>query len=317
LKAAAPLISIPGAPAPAGAAPEWFEGAGGARLRAVLVPAQGPLRGSVVLSPGRSEPIEKYFEVISDLAARGFVVLAHDWRGQGLSQRLLPDRLKGHAEGYGDFVADHTALLEAFAHRLPKPWIALSHSMGACLTLLALMAGEKRLSGAVLTSPMLEVKTGGAPLPMARVAAWASSRLGLADQYALPTYDPLAERFKADALTHDPVRYARFKAQLRACPDLALGAPTWGWIDFALQAGQAIAAPGALEPIDLPVTIVTAGQDRLVWNAASEAAARRLPNGRCLTIGDAYHELLMETDDRRARFWRAFDEFADVTAPRA
>jgi lysophospholipase len=315
--ATAPLISIPEAPAPAGAAAEWFEGAGGLRLRAVLVPSQGPVRGSVVLSPGRSEPIEKYFEVIGELSARGFVVLAHDWRGQGLSQRLLPDRLRGHAEGFDDFVTDHAALLDAFADRLPKPWLTLSHSMGACLTLLALMAGETRLAGAVLTSPMLEVKTGGTPIALARSVAWTFTHLGLAGQFALPVYDPLAERFKADALTHDPLRYARFKAELRACPDLALGAPTWGWIDFALEAGQAIAAPGALEPIAVPISIVTAGQDRLVWNAASEAAAKRLPHGRYLTIADAYHELLMETDERRARFWQAFDEFVEVSAPRA
>ena len=38
--------------------------------------------GKVVLSGGRTEPIEKYFEVIEDLTGRGFVVLAHDWRGR-------------------------------------------------------------------------------------------------------------------------------------------------------------------------------------------------------------------------------------------
>lgn len=287
------------------------------RLRAALFPATAPQRGSVVLSPGRSEPIEKYFEVVGELASRGFTVLAHDWRGQGLSQRMLPDRLKGHADGYDDFVADHTALLDAFEDRLPKPWIALSHSMGACLTLLVLIAGETRLSGAALTSPMLKVKTGGAPLAAARWTAWVCQRLGRAGDYALPVYDPLAEQFKTDALTHDPARYARFKAQLRAYPDLALGAPTWGWIDFALLAGGAVAAHGALERIELSVTIVAAGLDRLVWNEAAEAAARRLPHASYLAIADAYHELLMETDDRRAVFWRAFDELAQLIAPRA
>jgi lysophospholipase len=48
---------------------------------------KGANRGSVVVSPGRSEPIEKYFEVVQDLLDRGFVVLVHDWRGQGLSHR--------------------------------------------------------------------------------------------------------------------------------------------------------------------------------------------------------------------------------------
>lgn len=313
--AAAPLISIPEAPAPIGAAAEWFEGAGGVRLRAALFPTQGPARGSVVLSPGRTEPIEKYFEVAGELIGRGFLVLAHDWRGQGLSQRLLADPRKGHADGYLDYVSDHAVLLDAFTDRLPQPWIALSHSMGACLCLLALAHGETRLAGAALTAPMLRV-VAGAPIPAAHLVAWALCKLGRGKDYALPAYDPLADRFRADALTHDPWRYERYKAQLRACPELALSAPTWGWLDFALSAGQAIAAPGVLEPIDIPAVIVAAGADRLVINAASRSASERMRRCRYLELPDAYHEILMETDDRRDVFWRAFDELADVIAPR-
>ena len=131
--APAPLISIPEAPAPEGGGAEWFAGFGGARLRAALFPCQGVARGSVVLSPGRTEPIEKYFEVVRELTGRGLVVLAHDWRGQGLSERMLPDRLAGHAQGFEAYLGDYTALLDAFAARLPRPWIGFAHSMGGCL----------------------------------------------------------------------------------------------------------------------------------------------------------------------------------------
>lgn len=89
---AAPLIRLPGAPAPKVGAAEWFTGAGGVRLRAALFPAPKPV-GSVVISSGRTEFIEKYLEVAAELVARGFTVLIHDWRGQGLSQRLLPEPL--------------------------------------------------------------------------------------------------------------------------------------------------------------------------------------------------------------------------------
>ncbi len=66
----APLISIPSAPVPAGAEAAWFDGAGKARLRAALFPARGAVRGSIVLSGGRTEPIEKYLEVIEDLGSQ-------------------------------------------------------------------------------------------------------------------------------------------------------------------------------------------------------------------------------------------------------
>jgi len=316
LGAPAPLISIPQAPTPSGGHAEWFYGSDGARLRAALFPPPGPARGSVVLSPGRTEPIEKYFETIADLTDRGFQVLVHDWRGQGLSQRLLPDPLKGHAHGFAQFLADHRALLDVFGPRLAEPWLALGHSMGGCLVLLALVAGEDRFAGAVLSAPMLAVSTAPWPTAVARALAWFAGRLGQSGGYVGAPYDPLAYRFGADVLTHDRTRYDRYKAQLRAEPKLALSAPTWAWLEFALSAGDALAAPGALEAVVPPVTLVLAGDDRLVSNRASRSAAARLPGGRCVEIPGAYHEILMETDDRRDQFWVAFDQLADRISPR-
>ena len=75
----------------------------------------------MVLSGGRTEPIEKYFEVIGELLERGFVVLAHDWRGQGLSHRALPDRLKGHARGYKDFLGDYRRCSTPSSRGCPSP----------------------------------------------------------------------------------------------------------------------------------------------------------------------------------------------------
>ena len=43
---------------------------------------QGP--GTIVIATGRSEFIEKYFEVIGELLQRGFCIVVFDWRGQGL-----------------------------------------------------------------------------------------------------------------------------------------------------------------------------------------------------------------------------------------
>src|SRR6185503_3165023 len=107
----APLIATRETPVPRGLRASWFARPGGARLRAAVVAPPGPARGSVVLSGGRTEPIEKYFEVIGELLGRGFVVLAHDWRGQGLSQRRPGDRLKGHPEVHEDLVEDLLALV--------------------------------------------------------------------------------------------------------------------------------------------------------------------------------------------------------------
>jgi lysophospholipase len=307
------LVSVPEAPVPDHGKAEWFRGAEGTTLRAATFFPEGSARGTVVLSPGRTEPIEKYFEVVEDLLARGFAVLAHDWRGQGLSARSLPDRLKGHARGYQPFLADYKALLDVFEARLPKPWIAMGHSMGGCLTLLALAKGEGRFSACVLSAPMLGINTGGVPPWATTALSWTLSRFGFAGQYVNGgAYDPLTQTFEADKLTHDRARYDRYHVQLEADPRIALGGVTWGWLDFAVSACAWLARRGAVERLDIPVTIVAAELDDRVLNPALKAIAQRLPHGRYVEVPGAFHEILIETDPRRAAFWKAFDETVDA-----
>ncbi len=302
---AAPLFSTPAAPVPIGGAAEWFAGAGGARLRAALFPPPGPVRGSVVVSPGRTEPIEKYFEVADILTRRGFAVLAHDWRGHGLSQRLGPDT-RGHARGWRDFLTDYGALLAAFEARLPKPWLALGHSMGGCLTLLALAEGETRFAGAILSAPMLGLQTGQIPPAAARLLASGLTLTGFGTGLATQE-GPAPEPFANNVLTHDEARYRRNVEQVAAWPQLQVGAPTWGWLDFAFAATDRLARGPGTAAIAIPLTIVAAGEERLVDNAASEKVAARVPGARFLTIPGAYHELLQETDAVQAQFWAEFD----------
>lgn len=315
------LVSIPEAPVPASGPnegkAEWFSGADGATLRAATFFPDGATRGTVVLSPGRSEPIEKYFEVVDDLLARGFAVLIHDWRGQGLSARGLPDRLKGHARGFATFLSDYKVLLDTFEARMPRPWIAMAHSMGGCLTMLALASGEDRFSAAVMSAPMLGLNTGGIPPWLATPLSWTVSRIGLAGEYVQGgQYDPLAQTFTGDALTHDETRYDRYMAQLRAKPDLAVGGMTWGWADFAVTACAWLRRTKGVEAIRIPVTLVAAELDNRVLNPDQKAIAARIPQGRYLEVPGAYHEILIETDQRRAIFWQAFDETVDPVAPR-
>ncbi len=309
--APAPLLALESDPAPPGAAAEWYVGAGGARLRAALCPARGRARGSVVLSPGRTEPIEKYFEVARRLTGQGFAVLIHDWRGQGLSHRALADRRLGHADGYQDFLTDFRALLDAFAARLPQPWLAMGHSMGGCLTLLALAEGERRFAGAFLSAPMLGIKTGGVPQPVARVLAWSLSNLGQGGTSVPAPPGPDPAPFESNILTHDRARYERNLALVAASPDLALGPPTWGWLKFAFQATDRLASGAGTAAISIPVTILIAGEDSLVDNDAAQSVAARLTHGRTLVIPGAHHELFQETDETQAPVWRAFAELAE------
>ena len=312
---AAAIRSHPDVAAPAGGSAEWIEAAGDHRQRAAFYPAANPI-GTVVVSAGRTEFIEKYFEVIGELLDRRYSVLIHDWRGQGLSTRLLPDALKGHANRFHDLVADFGRLLDHYQERAPRPWISLSHSMGGCLTMLALAQGERRFSAAIQTAPML----GLTPQRQAhlRVAVWLMDHLGAANGYALGgPGDPFTSTFEEDRLTHDRARWERTKALILEHRDLALGGVTWGWVESAFEAMAWLQRTPALGEVTMPVTIIGAGQDNLVDSYGQKRVADHLPHGRYLEIPEAFHEILMETDDIRGIFWREFDALAASISPSA
>ncbi len=77
------LVATPDNPIPPGAILSAARAIDGAPLRAARWVPPTARRGTVTILPGRAEFIEKYFEVVGELLARGFAVATIDWRGQG------------------------------------------------------------------------------------------------------------------------------------------------------------------------------------------------------------------------------------------
>ncbi|MEO1102308.1 MAG: alpha/beta hydrolase, partial [Pseudomonadota bacterium] len=82
--------------------------------------------GTVVLVQGRAEFMEVYGETISDLLARGYAVIAFDFRGQGGSVRKA--RHGGHVASFKQYRNDLVAVVR-YARQigLPEPFIVLAH----------------------------------------------------------------------------------------------------------------------------------------------------------------------------------------------
>ena len=94
------LVSIPANPVPDDVVTGTLKTPDGVSLRfARWAPPPGR-KGTVCLFPGRAEFIEKYFETVRDLRARGFAVAMLDWRGQGLSERALRNPLRGYVRSF-------------------------------------------------------------------------------------------------------------------------------------------------------------------------------------------------------------------------
>ena len=67
----------------------------------------------------------------------------------------------------------------------------------------------------------------------------------------------------------------------------------------------------ATRPIPREWRFREAGRDRIVKTGAIREFARRMPHATYVEIADAEHEILMENDQVRGRFWSAFDSFVE------
>jgi lysophospholipase len=176
--------------------------------------------------------------------------------------------------------------------------------------------GEDRFSGAILSSPMLRIKTGKRSMWSVKLAVRWNLRHGKAGDYVLDNPDdPFDHTFEKDALTSDETRYEQWRQQLFACPHLAVGGPTWGWLAFGLDAGERSLKPKALKAVRIPVAVVQAADDDRVWKQTNKWAAKRLGRGRYVEIPGAKHEVIMETDDKRGVFLEEFDARAAYVSP--
>lgn len=309
------LVSIPANPLPDRATTGLVKTADGVALRFARWEPPPGRKGTVVVLQGRAEFIEKYFETVRDLRARGFAVATFDWRGQGLSERKLADRRKGHVRNFAEYATDLEAIMQQVVlPDCPPPIFALAHSMGGAVAIRVCHAGSRWFERVVLSAPMIALPPGR----FTRVAAPLARILRLAGRGSsyVPTGGPPAtgsENFIGNVLTSDPVRFARNAAVLEEEPDLGLGSPTVAWADAALRQMKRFAEPVYPGRIRQPILMVAAGHDEVVHTPATEQFGLQLLAGRHLILAGARHEILQEQDHYRGQFWAAFDAFVPGT----
>ena len=309
---AAPFLSL----AP-GAAPAdncwWMRTDDDVRLRAALWRTDDP-KGTVVLLQGRTECLEKLAVPAAEWIARGWSVITLDWRGQGLSERLVEPRLKGHVGDFAEFQRDlDTLLAQPRLHDLPSTRILMAHSMGGAIAVGALARADiaAQFKAAILSAPMLGIALS---YPM-RAAAWLTVKIGLAlgMQDRWPPFGPvdtpyvLTDGVTADnnVLTSDSQMWDWMVATAHAHPDLSIANPTLSW--FA-AASHEIRRLATLSAATIPTLCLLGSRERVVDPKAVRLGAKRL-GADLAEIEGSEHELLIERPELRAQVWQAVDSF--------
>jgi lysophospholipase len=281
------------------------------------LPLDVPKSAICVVLNGHTEFLEKYEEVAGELKERGFEVVSLDWRGQGASERRSYGNRAGHIGSFEEYDSDLAALLlqviEPIQRTLPAPIpvIGLAHSMGAHVLLRFLHEHKRRFAAAVLLAPMLEVHTGKySPAQTQMITTLFNLRKPSTRMvFGIEERDPLDLKFEENAVTSDRARFERTQALIKAQPFLRIFGPTFGWLGAALSSMRRMKRPRFAQEIATPLLVVAAGHDRVVQVQGVRDFVKNLPNARYVEIEESEHEILMENDSIRARFWAEFDAF--------
>lgn len=298
------------AEAPEGGEAFWLEPAG-ARIRAAIW--KGGTRGTAFIFTGRSEYIEKYGRIVTGLVERGFSVVSLDWRGQGLSERPLKERMKGHIEDFGEYQNDVAALMaDDRVNDLPEPHVLICHSMGGCIGTRALIEGRMKPAAVIMSAPMLGLSMNRVETVASKVLIGGAKLVGGAKAFAPDPKPriPYVQKidFEENTLTGDAEHFDWMRKHLEQVSDLALGPPTIGWLEEALKETEALAEAPAPEA---PVLYLLGLEEEIVAPEAIRTAAGLAANAELVEIEGAKHEVFMETPDRQAQAWAAIDAFLE------
>lgn len=288
----------------------YFKGAGGKSISYLAIKSSNP-KGVIILSPGQGEPALKYAEVLFDMRDWGYDIFAIDHRGQGFSDRLLPNSDRCYVQNFSDYVDDFSTLV----NEIVKPAqyhqaIIMAHSMGGAIATgyLKKFSGSYGISKAVLLAPMLGINTGFLNEDWARF---------FANKNPLDTM-VAQEPFEKEKLTSSQVRFDMTTAIAKES-NVTLGGITFRWIREALNYTKMLQE--TKDPIYvIPTLLFTAGQDKVVTPIAQHLMCGKKSSftdsnsgSRCTVImlDDSQHEILMEVDSIRDRALERIKKFID------
>ena len=272
-------------------------------------------KGTIILQSGRTEFIEKYYEVISEFNERGFSVVSMDWRGQGLSDRTARDIKLGHIDSFSEYDKDFNNLLGVIEDITPKPWIGFGHSMGGCLVTSHFLKNDEKLSGLILSAPMLSVKIPNfmkevtrylGKINLLRIREIALNKPGWDDEKGW-----LEEPFDENQLTSDKKRYERTHNFISKYQQLGVKGISLGWANEAIKRTDLFAKNQYESQSNKPILLLSASEDKLVSPSAN---IKILSSYKNITIKkiNCKHEVFMEIDSFREEAWVSVDKFLEA-----
>lgn len=270
-------------------------------------------KGTVILSPGRTESSISSSEIIYDLMKQNYSVAVIDHRGQGESDRLVVGSDVGHVESFYDYVKDMSFFVnEIVFKKMRGPYFMWANSMGAPIALQYLIDNPDKIESLAMTAPLLRIQFRVLPESLTKWLLSLMTRFMDTEEYIIGGY-PYNYKisYVGNYVTHSPERFNFDVFQTNQHRSLAVGSPSLGWVNTMMDATVRLRSEAA--NIKTPILILQAQQDYYVNNDAQEKFCKLVQNCSLVSFEKAYHWIIMESDKIRTPMIEKISSFFNIT----
>ena len=264
---------------------------------------------TLVLVHGFSEFVEKYQACIFHFLQMGFRVCALELRGHGCSDRFVQDVSMVYVDDFREYVQD----VRHFVRKVVAPYngrkILLGHSMGGLVAALYIEKYPCDFDGAVLSSPMIQMKTRNIPFAVTRLYADVMVRTGHAKEYVMGDgpYDGVSDPNTSSCELRARHDYIVKKRQTHQ--EYQTWGASYGWLSASCKAAVQARRRSNVKRIQIPVLFLVAGKDRMVRPEITKRFAQCIPSARYVYFENARHEIWNAGDQDRMLFFDEIDAF--------
>ena len=264
-------------------------------------------KGSLIFVNGLGEHLVMYLELFYDLHLEGWSpIYTYDHRGQGLSERILPDPHTGYVKDWSFYREDLRTFVELVLKDPEvdkKNLFFLANSMGSAVVVEFFQNFPEKqnlFNSVVLASPFFGLNSRGFP--------FAESVFPAVIQFVCLFRDCLSPIVSSNSkhlnretvqnrITSSEKRYNLFAESSRMY-SVNYIVPSLDWVIKAFRMNRRIMNRKNISQITLPVLILQAQKDSVVSNRRQKRFCRRLKNCS-LKVIEGRHDHFIEVDSIR------------------
>lgn len=267
-------------------------------------------KGRIVILHGFSECIDKFTEMIYYFTEMGYSVYAIEHRGHGRSGSLSNiHKSQVNIDKFIYYVEDLKIFLDRIVAKKDSDLYLYAHSMGGAIGTMFLEEYSGYFKKAILSAPMMEIKTGDFPKWVSYIISSVYIAVGNGNNY-LFGQGPFDGKYDLEgAGTSNKYRYENHLEELKSNEEIQRSGGSFKWIFQSLKASDKIIKKENVQKINIPILLFQAGKDTFVKDRGQNKFCERARNCKKVRFENAKHEIFGENDEILLEYLKIIKEF--------